>query len=101
MRNTATLIVAILVLGLGTGCAWSITKDGVKSAAGNAQVGANCDAEGVCKNVVKGGEISIPFADLMSGVLKAAMRLADAVPFVELGNPDELTVRIVEDERGD
>ena len=94
MRNTATLIVAVLVLGLTTGCA--VDMWGFKAVAGNGLIGEGCDPDGACKDVVKGGEMSMPFADVTKTVVGGALRMADAVPFVELGNPDELTVRLVE-----
>jgi len=98
MRSTETLIVATLILGFTLGCAWSITRDGLKVAIGNTEIRSDCDQNNVCKDVVSGGEISVPFAAVASDVVKAGVRLADAVPGVELGNPDELTVRIKQDE---
>ena len=87
----------VVALAIATGCAGSITSDGLRVAWGDSSIGTGCDVEGNCGDVVEGGSLSAGLAGLFSKVLNAAISV---VPFADAPQPDTLTVRIERDTTG-
>ncbi len=82
MKNFGFIFLVFMLL-LPLGCAVNMF-DRVKLVGGAAEIKSGCDAEGVCKDVVKG-------ADASAGFLAFVITLLDGIPGVELNSAEVVT----------
>ena len=83
------IIILILALTLSLGCATQL--GGLALAWGDSSIGTDCDPEGRCKNLIRGGSLSSGLSSALNKVVGAVISL---VPFAKVPSPDKLTVII-------